>query len=695
MERAFENDNVFKNVVQEISRECSARNIIVEESLVQHVTKLFALDIDMGISSEGVVKRYTLELFVNHVVGKLAVPDTESPQMSTLKMQLYCRERCGTIDLSIQMHQESLNSYLYPLTREIIYESSHGYANSKEYLEKFRRKITVHILLESQMGHPSNMEVFNEGLVALSSIASLSDIITFIESNEEQKTRYMHELTHLVSGIRLLNKELGRTQGVGILDIKTELESSLLKATTLITNFLIELQDILDSHTMAMIYSTEIDDRRLLVNFKVQPNILSLADIEDTRDRLLLQRQYEVFLKRLKFRLEQIARNIKQNLLKLKDDLKLAAEVIDRKHALAASTVFPIFYNIAVSWFDLQNQLYVIMETNETALNLKNVSNSMIAKVPVIHAMLGEKAVYTCEEWLQQMPKEQIDLTDFKCRLINYKQELKKEGFKLKFNGFCIWYLVHCRGVLIPGNPELGLLEHRSEYYAFSTHQAIEAFGRTPDRYLYSALEVIRGKPELVGLFEVESLILNMSDHALRLCQVLAPKPDHKELRDVEIQTVTHLYKTRIVKNYKWNVWDMRRDAIQLANLTRGKSKSMQTVRTYSKAGVGLQTAPLTHKSVQTTRENYTNTPTPINYQMGLRGKHEPVNPMVICTRSIHEDYYTCTMYNPILFDSPFPDDNVPECADDNNNPYCRKYCQGCIDNDSSSMILNQKSSQN
>ncbi|XP_026476212.1 cilia- and flagella-associated protein 206-like [Ctenocephalides felis] len=610
MERAFENDNVFKNVVQEICRECIARNLEVEESLVQQVTKLFALDIDMGISSEGVVKRDTLELFVNHVVSKLAIPDDESPQMSTLKMQLNCKEFCNTISESIKMHNESLSNYLYPLTREIINETLNVTNNNKESLEQFRRKLAVHILLESQMGHPSRMDVFNEGLTALSSIASLADIASFLESDETQKIRYIHELTHLVSGIRLLNKEFGRSSGSGILDVPSELDSAFAKSKTLLNNSLGELQDILDSHTTAILYSTEIDDRRLLVNFRVQPN-LSLTDIENTRDRLILQRQYEIFLKRLKLRLEQV------------------------------------------------------------------VSNLMVAKVPIMHAMLGDKPIYTRNEWLQKMPKENIDLTDFKCILLNYDEVSQKEDFYLKFNGFCIWYLVHCRGVLIPANPELGVLEHRSEYYAFSTRQAIEAFGRTPDRYLYSALEVIRGKPELVGLFEIQELILNMSDHALRLCQELAPKPDHKELRDVEIQTVTHLYETRIVKKYKWNVWDMRREAIQLANLSRGKSKSMQTLRTYSKVGVALQTTFLKNTSMQTTRENYTNTPTPLNYKSGLRAKRDQLNLMVDCTRPVHEDYYTCTKYNTILFDTPFPEDKEPECTNDDGNKFCLKVCHG------------------
>ncbi|XP_026476251.1 cilia- and flagella-associated protein 206-like [Ctenocephalides felis] len=515
MERAFENDNVFKNVVQEICRECIARNLEVEESLVQQVTKLFALDIDMGISSEGVVKRDTLEVFVNHVVSKLAIPDDESPQMSTLKMQLNCKEFCNTISESIKMHNESLSNYLYPLTREIINEALNVTNNNKESLEQFRRKLAVHILLESQMGHPSRMDVFNEGLTALSSIASLADIASFLESDETQKIRYIHELTHLVSGIRLLNKEFGRSSGSGILDVPSELDSAFAKSKTLLNNSLGELQDILDSHTTAILYSTEIDDRRLLVNFRVQPN-LSLTDIENTRDRLILQRQYEIFLKRLKLRLEQV----------------------------------------------------------------------------------------------------------------------------------------------VPG-------------------KQFEAFGRTPDRYLYSALEVIRGKPELVGLFEIQELILNMSDHALRLCQELAPKPDHKELRDVEIQTVTHLYETRIVKKYKWNVWDMRREAIQLANLSRGKSKSMQTLRTYSKVGVALQTTFLKNTSMQTTRENYTNTPTPLNYKSGLRAKRDQLNLMVDCTRPVHEDYYTCTKYNTILFDTPFPEDKEPECTNDDGNKFCLKVCHG------------------
>ena len=47
--------------------------------------------------------------------------------------------------------------------------------------------------------------------------------------------------------------------------------------------------------------------------------------------------------------------------------------------------------------------------------------------------------------------------------------------------GYCGWALVKYDRLLLPGNPEVGVLKHKDSYYTFSSRQAAEQFSEDPD----------------------------------------------------------------------------------------------------------------------------------------------------------------------------------------------------------------------
>lgn len=69
--------------------------------------------------------------------------------------------------------------------------------------------------------------------------------------------------------------------------------------------------------------------------------------------------------------------------------------------------------------------------------------------------------------------------------------------------GFCAWTFVSGCGVLIPGNPNIGVAKWRGKYFAFSSNNAANKFGEDPGRFFYEALDFIRRHPEYVHLFHL------------------------------------------------------------------------------------------------------------------------------------------------------------------------------------------------
>ena len=47
--------------------------------------------------------------------------------------------------------------------------------------------------------------------------------------------------------------------------------------------------------------------------------------------------------------------------------------------------------------------------------------------------------------------------------------------------GYCGWALVAHDRVLIPANPNIGLLHYKENYYAFSSKAAANEFAKDPD----------------------------------------------------------------------------------------------------------------------------------------------------------------------------------------------------------------------
>ncbi|XP_028809285.1 cilia- and flagella-associated protein 206-like [Denticeps clupeoides] len=107
---------------------------------------------------------------------------------------------------------------------------------------------------------------------------------------------------------------------------------------------------------------------------------------------------------------------------------------------------------------------------------------------------------------------------------------------------------------------------------------------------------------------------------------------------DAGTQTDTHLVESNIVKSYEWNEWELRRKAIQMANLRKKVTRSAQTNLSHMRRDNATQTYLPKDAACQTKKDSSSNVPNPLIYLAGLRGKPGPTKMIRIdLTRPVDE----------------------------------------------------------
>eukprot|EP00953_Heterococcus_sp_UTEX-ZZ885_P023177 12759-Heterococcus_DN1.PRE.1 len=175
----------------------------------------------------------------------------------------------------------------------------------------------------------------------------------------------------------------------------------------------------------------------------------------------------------------------------------------------------------------------------------------------------------------------------------------------LEFQGFCPWTIVHRRGLLLAGRPELGVQRWRGAHYVFAHKVAAAAFQADPQGVVAGVLARVMKSPELIHLLRLQDAFPKASisrmlrgngndttngpkgvylytkqqtDGALccvaySLCmpmihQQAGPGSSLRstgavEMRDAGTGTPTHFTEKHIDTEYSWNEWTLRRKALQ------------------------------------------------------------------------------------------------------------------------------------
>jgi hypothetical protein len=155
----------------------------------------------------------------------------------------------------------------------------------------------------------------------------------------------------------------------------------------------------------------------------------------------------------------------------------------------------------------------------------------------------------------------------------------------LEHQGYCPWTIVTRQGLLLPGNPNLGIIRYKGKHYGFVNFKSMREFCEEPEKYVEGVVTRARRQPALIHLLCLQQYIPNSDISDLFSIQDIYDTSQltaNATKSDAAIQTPSYYINTDAPDlNYEWNEWAMRRKALQMADLCNRKTHSTQTVQSH------------------------------------------------------------------------------------------------------------------
>ena len=196
----------------------------------------------------------------------------------------------------------------------------------------------------------------------------------------------------------------------------------------------------------------------------------------------------------------------------------------------------------------------------------------------------------------------------------------------LELQGFCPWTIVHAKGLLISGKPNLSVVRYDNMYFVCDHEMGLRAFMKNPDWYLNQIRMRALHHPEYIHLLKLQAWFPSTSITRLLEQNEFDPRAvgGQPATKDAATSTPTHFVENYIDVNYHWNEWELRRRALKVVALKGCATTGAQTDNSHFRRDNETQVYEAREKDTQTRREKGTNPPVVTTYVAGLRGQLEP-----------------------------------------------------------------------
>lgn len=595
-------ESVIKNIIREIAHECAAKGQTVSETLVAFMVKAVVLDASNGFNVDRTLTKTDVQKLIKLCVDRLL--DTLSPSLDTIKMQVYFDMNYTDRGEFLDEHHRVLESRLAPVSREI----TDCRARSAEELESLYRKIVSYVLLRSGLGSPTDIKVVREATAALQSVFPQTELGTFLSLVKKDKERQLRELTMIVTGIRLFNKDCGKG-GEGIDDLATILKEAVPATSNHIEAELQASQELINQYTA------------VLENIEANKGKSTEFEVPLLKEALYNLRQHEAFLHVILSDVLKCGQQVDTLEKQLGAEMEQLKCIVRSKTAVPTAQVYPHFIAVSNLWNSFQDEIVLLSVLSNMTANLQPFlgTHEQLFPAAVLQPLLTGIIVKSDDERKSENSGKRINVSDFKDQEWFFPENTANfERLPIQYHGFCGYTLVAQDGLLLPGDPDVGILKHNEKYYVFSSKESASEFAKNPDKYISLIGEKAKQSAELIQLLELHQQFASITPYSQTKAGEKFLKPISK--CDSGTQTDTHFMETNIVKTYEWNEWELRRKAIKLANLRKKVTHSMQTIASHMRRDNATQVYLPKEGTTQTKRDNSTNVPKPRVYLAGLRG---------------------------------------------------------------------------
>ncbi|NWV24317.1 CF206 protein, partial [Origma solitaria] len=601
--------SVIKGIIRQVGLECATQGQSLSETLVAFMVKAVLLDPRNDFNMDRTLTEKDVQNVTQLCVTRLL--DTTNPSLRTIKMQVYFDMNYANRDELLSEQQHVLEGKVAPLIRAITETCP------QEEMENVYQRIVTYVLLRSGLGSPTDIEAVREATAALQSVLLPTEMRTFISHSKKDKEQQLKELAMLVTGIRLYNKECQKG-GSSIKDLPAILNEAIPSATETIDEHL-NCCHLLAHRYTALLESLQGDRYRYsqLCAFKLKEAVFNF-------------RQYEAFLCILLSDAITSAREVESLNVQFEATMMVLKNTMQDKTYIDSKDVFPLFIELSKLWTSFQDEMLLVSFLTNMIDNLQQFSEIQSQHLPenMLTSLLEGVTVKSDKERMQETMGTRVDVSDFKNQEWLFPETTDNfDQLLIQYHGFCA-HSIGVRGLLLPGNPAIGILKHKQKCYVFSSKEAAYIFAQDPDKFIRLNVEKAKEYAELIQLLELRHQFEYLVPHAqARNAKKCSMKPPQK--CDSGTQTDTHILPPTIVRSYEWNEWELRRKAIKLANLRRKLTHAMQTDLSHMRRENFTQVYLPKEVGTQTKRDNSSNVPKPQIYLRGLRGGSSPTVHMV------------------------------------------------------------------
>ncbi|NXL27203.1 CF206 protein, partial [Glaucidium brasilianum] len=613
-------ESVIKKIIREVGQECAAQGQTVSETLVAFMVKAVVLDPRNDFSVDQSLTKKDVQNLIQLCVTRLL--DTTNPSLSTIKMQVYFDMNYANRAELLSEQLQVLEGRLAPVVRGITGSRPHV-----QEMENVYRKIVSYVLLSSGLGSPTDTAVVREVTAALQSVLPQTEIITFISLSKKNKKQQLKNLAMLVTGIRLYNKECGKG-GSNIDDLPGILSEAIPSATRVVD------EDLNTCHTLAHQYTALLESMQ-----EDQHRYMQLSSFK-LKEALFNVRQYEAFLCILLSDAITSAQEVEKMNVQFAATMEQLKNTVQNKASVDTREVFPLFVALSDLWTSFQNEMLLLSFLTNMINNLQQFFeiHSQIFPEEVLMSLLEGVTVRSDEERIRETMGTRVNVSDFKNQEWLFPETADNfDQLLIQYHGFCA-HAIGVKGLILPGNPAIGILKHKERYYVFSSKEAAYIFAQDPDKFIQLNAEKAKEHAELIQLLEFCHQFEYLAPYAqARNAEKCLMKPTIK--CDNSTQTDTHILPPTIVTSYEWNEWELRRKAIKLANLRRKLTHATQTDLSHMRRQNSTQVYLPKDVSTQTKCDNSSNVPRPQIFLEGLQGGSSPTTHMVKVdlTRAVDE----------------------------------------------------------
>lgn len=670
-----------QRVIADIVARCKYHEVDVSETLAAFTARMVVHKSKRKLILEKDMNPQDEQFLVDQCVRILS--QAREPSLETVKMQLTFDFAYANLEEEQRQRRESREKSIAHLGRNIA-TLVPTKASDLETLTTLYRQIFSLLMLDATDANKSGLPldastqrtVEKEVAAALESVFPRIGLKSFVNMATEDKRFQLDELLRIVEGIRLFNKELGKG-GAGIPVSVEQIQDSRSSLARMIKDEVREANDVCTQYTEVLLH---VHHHQSPDSDGDNDSTPSMEVVQRWQDELSNRRQFLSYLQSLE---EDISfSNEKMNTMHatFSSDMNALKNLVGARTSLPKSHVYPLFEAVSRSWKMLLQEHELLQARSRSVKALMQFKDSfdrtLDEESDFLHVARKSGTIpseelfehvntFPVEERIHsQSPLHGHNAASFRGRSSfglpeddddddpdneSGSNDEEGDGFPirmpvdstpefmqlpLEYQGFCPWTVVERGGLLLPGDPSLGVVQYRNAYHVFVNERALGEFMIHPRRYTQGVLKLAARHPALIYLLRLQDSFPHINLSALlKLCQafqnrsassnggsvhpLLAPPPMQKV--DASTSTPMHFIEKNLDPNYDWNEWNLRRKALKIANLRHSRTVSCQTQLSQFRSEADTQVYLPTENSTQTGKERGTNPPRVTTYFAGLR----------------------------------------------------------------------------